>query len=221
MPIAEAWRHGPGGVGGLPSDSAVPPDLVKSAPPAACLSAPPAPAPTAPPAHEQSVRLAPPPTAAPRVPAAPGRRAEPDGAAPVAWPEPPEEGLAPLPEPTSLPVERIEFVPDLTVLAAEALDWLAAHDPAALTDWLVGGSWAEASGRLAAVVAAWTRHGPAGDGSLGVELRHVRMLDVVGHDQVGFVSRTTVHRAPGGRPVGTGRRRAPEPRADDRRRASD
>ncbi len=89
------------------------------------------------------------------------------------------------------------MVPDLTLLAAEALRWLAAHEPATLTDWLVGGSWAEASGRLAAVVAAWTSHGPAGDGSLAVELRHAGMLDVVGRDQVGFVSRTTVHQVPG------------------------
>jgi hypothetical protein len=108
-----------------------------------------------------------------------------------------EEGVAPLPEPVTLTVERAEAVPDLTVLAVEALSWLAAHEPAALTDWLVGGSWTEASARLAAVVGAWTRHGPAGDGSLAVELRHAGMLDVVGRDQVGFVSRTTVYRMPG------------------------
>jgi hypothetical protein len=111
--------------------------------------------------------------------------------------DPRDGGVAPLPEPVTLRVERAEVVPDLTLLAADALTWLAAHDPGTLTDWLVGGSWAEASGRLAAVVAAWTRHGSAGDGSLAVELRHVGMLDVVGRDQVGFVSRTTVHPLPG------------------------
>ena len=148
-----------------------------------------------------------------------GRRPPPNSVAPPDPVEPvaaPDGQGAPLPEPVALRVERAEAVPDLTVLAADALRWLAAHEPATLTDWLVGGSWAEANGRLAAVVAAWTRHGPAGDGSLAVELRHLAMLDVVGRDQVGFVSRTTVHQPPGA----AWREPAPPPSAG-RRRATD
>jgi hypothetical protein len=197
-------------VAGLPSNSDAPPDPVESTSDLAPTAAQ-----AAPPAVDQAVRLAPPPAAAPRAPATPERWAEPDGAAPATpVPASPDEQGAPLPEPVALRVERAEVVPDLTVLAAEALRWLAAHEPATLTDWLVGGSWAEASGRLAAVVAAWTRHGPAGDGSLAVELRHAGMLDVVGRYQVGFVSRTTVHQAPGAawwepaRLTQAGRRRA-------------
>jgi hypothetical protein len=225
MPSAEAWQHVPGMVAGLPSNSAAAPDPVEPAshlvPPAAAQTAPPAvdqavrlappPAAAAPSAPATPERWAEPDGAAPATPApawvpaglaggsagagAPVRAAAEPTAGSAAPARPDEQG-APLPEPVALHVERAEVVPDLTVLAAEALRWLAAHDPAALTDWLVGGSWAEASGRLAAVVAAWTRHGPAGDGSLVVELRHVGMLDVVGRDQVGFVSRTTVHRVP-------------------------
>jgi hypothetical protein len=191
MPTAEAWQPVPGSIAALPSNSVTPSNLVG---PAASPAAARAPARTAPPAVDQAVRLAPLAGPAPHAPAPPAPWAEPDGAAPFPGGAEPDEEPAPLPEPVRLVVERAEPVPDLSVLAAEALRWLAVHEPAALTDWLVGGSWAEASARLAAVVGAWTRYGPAGDGSLAVDLRHAGMLDVVGRDQVGFVSRTTVHR---------------------------
>jgi hypothetical protein len=102
---------------------------------------------------------------------------------------------APLPEPLLLAAEAAEPVPDLTALVVDVLRWLAAHEEATLTDWLVGGSFAEATGRLGAVIDAVARHGPAGDGSLAVDLRHDAMLDVVGRAQVGFFSRTSVHPA--------------------------
>jgi hypothetical protein len=49
---------------------------------------------------------------------------------------------------------------------------------------------------MAAVVEAWSRWGPAGDGSLAAELDPRPRLEVVGHDEVGVVSWTSV-RAPG------------------------
>jgi hypothetical protein len=49
---------------------------------------------------------------------------------------------------------------------------------------------------MAAVVEAWSRWGPAGDGSLAAELDPHPRLEVVGHDEVGVVSFTGV-RPPG------------------------
>jgi hypothetical protein len=49
---------------------------------------------------------------------------------------------------------------------------------------------------MAAVVEAWSRWGPAGDGSLAAELDPKPRLEVVGHDEVGIVSWTGV-RTPG------------------------
>jgi hypothetical protein len=74
--------------------------------------------------------------------------------------------------------------------------WLAGLGETDLARWVVGGTWAEASARMAAVVEAWSRWGPAGDGSLAAELDPRPRLEVVGHDEVGVVSFTGV-RAPG------------------------
>ena len=161
MPIAEARQPVPGMVAGLAPNSVAPPDPAESA----SDLAPPADQ-AAPPAADQAVRLAPPPAAAPRAPATPERWAEPDGAAPVhpapvgpaagAAPPSPDEQGAPLPEPVALRVERAEVVPDLTLLAAEALRWLAAHEPATLTDWLSEGR----GPRRAAASPRWSPRGP-------------------------------------------------------------
>ncbi|HEV8649676.1 MAG TPA: hypothetical protein VG276_09790 [Actinomycetes bacterium] len=103
----------------------------------------------------------------------------------------------PIPEPVSLPMEPPEDIPDFTTLAAQALEWLAGRGEAVLTEWVVGGSWAEATGRMAAVVEAWSRHGPGGDGTLRAELHASPALDAVGHDEVAAVSRTLVRRPAG------------------------
>jgi hypothetical protein len=103
----------------------------------------------------------------------------------------------PLPEPTLLPIESPEVVPDFVLLAADVMGWLARLGESDLARWVVGGTWAEASARMAAVVEAWSRWGPAGDGSLAAELDPHPRLEVIGHDEVGIVSSTTV-RAPGG-----------------------
>jgi hypothetical protein len=112
----------------------------------------------------------------------------------------PEPVTVPLPEPTLLPVESPEVVPDFVLLAADVMSWLARLGESDLARWVVGGTWAEASARMAAVVEAWSRWGPAGDGSLAAELDPQPRLEVVGHDEVGVVSWTTV-RAPGGEPA--------------------
>jgi hypothetical protein len=108
----------------------------------------------------------------------------------------PEPVVVPLPEPTLLPVESPEVVPDFVLLAADVMTWLAGLGETDLARWVVGGTWAEATARMAAVVEAWSRWGPAGDGSLAAELDPRPRLEVVGHDEVGVSSWTGV-RAPG------------------------
>jgi hypothetical protein len=104
----------------------------------------------------------------------------------------PDPRAVPIPEPVALPIEPPEDVPDLTTLAALALEWLARRGEAVLGDWVVGGTWADATGRMAAVVEAWSRHGPGGDQSLDAELDASPALDPVGHDEVAALSRTLV-----------------------------
>jgi hypothetical protein len=118
-----------------------------------------------------------------------------------AWLQAPEPEPEPLPQPRRLQVEPIDLVPDLVVVAAEALGWLASMDGASLTKWVVGGTWSQAVTRMAAAVEAWSRWGPFGDGSLMVELEPRPLLESVGHDEVAVASRTTVRRpAPPGEP---------------------
>jgi hypothetical protein len=107
----------------------------------------------------------------------------------------PEPEVVPLPEPVLLPVESPEAVPDFVVLAAEVMTWLAGLGETDLAKWVVGGTWAEATARMAAAVEAWSRWGPGGDGSLAAELDPQPRFEVVGHDEVGIVSWTGV-RAP-------------------------
>jgi hypothetical protein len=109
----------------------------------------------------------------------------------------PEPMVVPLPEPALLPIESPEVVPDFVVLAADVMTWLAGLGETDLARWVVGGTWAEATARMAAVVEAWTRWGPAGDGTLAAQLDPRPRLELVGHDEVGIVSWTGV-RAPAG-----------------------
>ena len=104
----------------------------------------------------------------------------------------PEPVLVPLPEARELPVEPLKDMPDLVDLAADALRWLARHDHATLADWVVGGTWAEASARMAAVIEAWSRFGPRGDGSLALQLGSSTALEMIGRDEIGVISRTAV-----------------------------
>ena len=107
----------------------------------------------------------------------------------------PEPVLVPLPEPALLPIESPEVVPDFVLLAGDVITWLAGLGETDLARWVVGGTWAEATARMAAVVEAWSRWGPAGDGSLAAELDPRPRLEVVGRDEVGVISWTGV-RAP-------------------------
>jgi hypothetical protein len=125
-------------------------------------------------------------------PAVPGGRA---GAALAALDEHlgrPEPVVVPLPEPVLLPVESPEVVPDFVLLAADVMTWLAGLGDTDLARWVVGGTWAEATARMAAAVEAWSRWGPAGDGSLAADLDPQPRFEVVGHDEVGIVSWTGV-----------------------------
>jgi hypothetical protein len=107
----------------------------------------------------------------------------------------PEPVVVPLPEPALLPIESPEVVPDFVLLAGDVITWLAGLGETDLSRWVVGGTWAEATARMAAVVEAWSRWGPAGDGSLAAELDPRPRLEVVGRDEVGVISWTGV-RAP-------------------------
>jgi hypothetical protein len=107
----------------------------------------------------------------------------------------PEPVVVPLPEPALLPIESPEVVPDFVLLAADVMTWLAGLGDTDLARWVVGGTWAEATARMAAAVEAWSRWGPAGDGSLAADLDPQARFEVVGHDEVGIVSWTGV-RAP-------------------------
>ena len=115
----------------------------------------------------------------------------------------PEPVVVPLPEPTLLPVESPEVVPDFVLLAADVMTWLAGLGETDLARWVVGGTWAEATARMAAVVEAWSRWGPSGDGTLAAELDPRPRLEVIGRDEVGVISWTGV-RAPGGQPAAEG-----------------
>jgi len=109
------------------------------------------------------------------------------------WLETPEPEPAPLPQPRHLDIEPIDVVPDLVVVAGEALRWLASLDGATLSKWVVGGTWSQAVSRMAAAVEAWSRWGPAGDGSLVVSLEPHALIESVGHDEIAVASRTGVH----------------------------
>ena len=107
----------------------------------------------------------------------------------------PEPVVVPLPEPALLPIESPEVVPDFVLLAGDVITWLAGLGETDLSRWVVGGTWAEATARMAAVVEAWSRWGPAGDASLAAELDPRPRLEVIGRDEVGVISWTGV-RAP-------------------------
>jgi len=107
----------------------------------------------------------------------------------------PEPVTVPPPEPALLPIESPEVVPDFVLLAADVMTWLAGLGETDLARWVVGGTWAEATARMAAVVEAWSRWGPSGDRTLAAELDPRPRLEVIGRDEVGVISWTGI-RAP-------------------------
>jgi hypothetical protein len=108
------------------------------------------------------------------------------------WLERPER--ASLPQPRALQVEPIDVVPDFVELAAQALTWLATLEDGTLDKWVVGGTWSEASARMAAAVEAWSRWGPFGDSTLAADLDPRPRLELVGHDEVAVTTRTEVRK---------------------------
>ncbi len=111
-----------------------------------------------------------------------------------AWLERPEQHAAPLPRPRRLQVEPIDVVPDFVEVAAQALTWLANLGDATIDRWVVGGTWSEASARMAAVVEAWSRWGPFGDSSLAADLDPRPRLELIARDEVAVITRTDVRR---------------------------
>jgi hypothetical protein len=131
-----------------------------------------------------------------------------------AWLERPEPEPAPLPRPRRLQVEPIDVVPDFVELAAQALTWLAGLGDATLDKWVVGGSWSQASARMAAAVEAWSRWGPAGDSSLAADLDPRPRFDLVGREEVGVTTRTEVRRPVTEAPAEPQAEAPAEPRAE-------
>jgi len=100
---------------------------------------------------------------------------------------------AQLPAPRELEIEPIDVVPDMVAVAGDALRWLASTgEDTPLAKWVVGGSWQEATSRMAAAVEAWSRWGPSGNNSLGIELEARPLVELVGHDAIGVASRTVI-----------------------------
>jgi len=113
------------------------------------------------------------------------------------WLERPEPEKTPLPQPRHLDVEPIDVVPDFVVVAGEALRWLAGREGGdSLSKWVIGGTWSQAVTRMAAAVEAWSRWGPAGDGSLLASLEPRPLIEPVEHDEVGVASSTSVRGLP-------------------------
>ncbi|MBI4538730.1 MAG: hypothetical protein HY704_04365 [Gemmatimonadetes bacterium] len=98
-----------------------------------------------------------------------------------------------LPDPEALSVEPPpDTGPDDFEVAAEALADLAARGGGPLTGWVVGGDWPAAVARHSAVVEAWARHGPPGDGRLAADLDARPDLETVNREGVAHLSRTLV-----------------------------
>ncbi|HYY78564.1 MAG TPA: hypothetical protein VFD04_05180 [Actinomycetes bacterium] len=121
----------------------------------------------------------------------------------------PEPVAVPLPEPRELPLEPPEAIPDFVQVAADALAWLGGLGDSDLAKWVVGGTWQEAAARMAAVVEAWSRWGPGGDGSLPASLEPEPAFEVVGRDEVGVVTRTGVRSPNGAAPAPSAERAEP------------
>jgi hypothetical protein len=64
--------------------------------------------------------------------------------------------------------------------AARALEEFVAAGDVGLHEWVVYGTWEGAVGRMIDAVEAWSRHGPAGDNSMLVELDARRDLCRIG-----------------------------------------
>jgi hypothetical protein len=104
----------------------------------------------------------------------------------------------PPPEPTDLRLDAPDdSETDSADSAARALEELVAAGDIALHEWVVGGNWEGAVGRMIDAVEAWSRYGPAGDNSMRVELDAQRDLYRVGEYGVGWFS-LTVLRKPAG-----------------------
>lgn len=102
----------------------------------------------------------------------------------------------PPPEPTDL---RLDLPDDSEAdpadSAARVLEELVAAGDIALHEWVVGGTWEGAVGRMIEAVEAWSRYGPAGDNSLRVAVDAQPDLCRVGEHGVGWFSLTVLRKS--------------------------
>lgn len=104
-----------------------------------------------------------------------------------------------VPEPQPLAVAASpDPGPDAFDRAAETIAALAAASGGPLADWVVDGTWHESVARHSAAIEAWSRHGPAGDGTLAATLVARRELEHHRRGGVEHLSRTDVEPLAGG-----------------------
>lgn len=101
----------------------------------------------------------------------------------------------PPPEPADLRIDLADAQEaDPADSAARALQELVAMGDVGLHEWVVCGTWESAVGRMIDAVEAWSRYGPAGDGSMNVQLDVERDLCRIADREVGWFSLTMLRK---------------------------
>jgi hypothetical protein len=97
------------------------------------------------------------------------------------------------PQPTALGVQPIvdADIDPVEVAAKELLELASARD-AMLHEWVACGTWHSAVERMMHAMEAWSRYGPTGDSSIGIELVALREARRIGDHGVGWMSLTSV-----------------------------
>lgn len=97
----------------------------------------------------------------------------------------------PVPEPPRVePPPPVE--PDPVELVSARLAELATAEGSSVAGLIVGEGWAESVARLAAVVEAWSRYGPAGRDEAAYRLLALDEMEWIGRHEVGLLSVTLV-----------------------------
>jgi len=79
-------------------------------------------------------------------------------------------------------------------IAVRRLRELVSAGDAMLHDWVVCGTWSDAACRVIDAVEAWSRYGPAGDMTIGIELNALHGVRRIADREVGWMSLTAVRR---------------------------
>jgi hypothetical protein len=105
------------------------------------------------------------------------------------------------PQPATLEVQPItEPETDPVDIAVAALRELADDGEAQLHEWVACGTWDDAVERMVNAAEAWSRYGPAGDNTIGIDLDALREVCRIGGRGVGWMSLTRVRKREDGPP---------------------